>query len=251
VASPQLQLHQLQQQIEQLQRLKQQQELQQLIAFHAQQQVGYPGLSSSSSPSSQLTPLLQSLSSSNDRISSSSSSPLVSSRPTSYHSPPVVKATIVPAITIADSAAQKSMQLTSTITKTDHFGMMKKLVSRRKQRPKKYCTCTFPGCQAVFPTVYSMKRHLKRHTGEKPHVCEWKEEDGSVCGRSFAENSTLKRHYRTHTKEKPYVCPLCERAFADRLNLNRHHARIHTSSSQRQRPPSGPSTFPVLQGIPC
>jgi len=65
--------------------------------------------------------------------------------------------------------------------------------------------CTFPNCGNGFPTRFSLKRHMKRHTGERPFLCPW-EDNGIACGRKFGEKSTLKRHLRIHTGEKPFRC---------------------------------------------
>jgi len=90
------------------------------------------------------------------------------------------------------------------------------------KREKKFL-CSLSTCGETFPTRFSLKRHMKRHTGEKPFVCDWTEK-GLVCNRRFAEKSTLKRHVRTHTGEKPYKCSItgCEKTFADRANCHRH-----------------------------
>ena len=68
--------------------------------------------------------------------------------------------------------------------------------------------CTVNGCSKVFASRWSLTRHVRSHTGERPFHC-------GTCGKSFIQKCSLTRHEQIHLSSKVWVCPylLCGKKF--------------------------------------
>ncbi|KAI9914112.1 hypothetical protein PsorP6_005675 [Peronosclerospora sorghi] len=79
--------------------------------------------------------------------------------------------------------------------------------------------CSVPYCECSFSDSFSLAEHLKKHAGEKQHICPVR-----TCGRRFSTPGNLSRHKRLHGLVKPLECPVagCICTFRSENKLSKH-----------------------------
>ena len=92
-----------------------------------------------------------------------------------------------------------------------------------QRNAKKMLPCSF--CGKCFDRPSLLNRHLRTHTGERPHVCD-------ICEKGFSTSSSLNTHRRIHSGEKPHECATCGKRFTASSNLYYHrmtHVKVMNS----------------------
>lgn len=79
------------------------------------------------------------------------------------------------------------------------------------RRSKKTCA----HCSKVFVHTGDYRKHMRKHTKEKPYQC-------NQCGKYFAHTSNLHRHVRSHEGVRPHKCELCGKEFGRKDKLDSH-----------------------------
>ena len=101
-----------------------------------------------------------------------------------------------------------------------------------EQRTNKLFLCQF--CSTSFPRQQQLKRHVRKHTGEKPFPCTF-----PGCNKHFSRSDNRQQHLRSHYKKNEANLLLCQ--------------QIESAQSQIQiqRKLSSIQTIQTIQTIGC
>ncbi|XP_039440061.1 zinc finger protein 22-like [Culex pipiens pallens] len=93
----------------------------------------------------------------------------------------------------------------------------------RKKKKKRRSTCKKEigkfrcfKCNITFDTIEQKNEHARQH-----FKCKF-------CVANFLQMNDLRRHLRKHTNERPYTCPHCTQAFQRLEHVNSHVKQIHS-----------------------
>lgn len=84
-------------------------------------------------------------------------------------------------------------------------------------------TCGWTKCNESFDSVSELVQHISNvhlDSSNNANICFWSDCDRH--GQAFHSRSSLNAHIRRHTGEKPFICNFCQKTFSRSDALSKH-----------------------------
>ena len=127
--------------------------------------------------------------------------------------------------------SDKQLRIKTRKTKTNSD---KYLIQRYIKPEKRGFSCVYNDCGQQFLYMYEMKRHIRRHLGIKPFICEYKGCDYKCvefCGLNLHISLV---HQSKDLKRIDLKCNECKTSFETKFDLNTHKSKAHPKTNSNE-----------------